>query len=64
MEEQNNTKTQADMLLEEGDIEEAESIYDVAIEKYQQALELYLRIDDREGVIQSHLKQGVSYRRL
>ena len=43
-------KTQADMLLEQGDIEEAESIYDVAIEKYQQALELYLRIDDREGV--------------
>ena len=63
-EQKHQYKTQADMLLEEGDIEEAESIYDVAIEKYQQALELYLSIDDREGVIQSHLNQGVSYRRL
>ena len=57
-------KRQADLLQEQGDIEEAESAFELAIEKFQRALGLYSKMEDVEGIIQCQKKLGVCHQYL
>ena len=44
-------RLQAEFLLEQGYLDEVEAIYDDAIAFFEQALDIYVQIDDVEGQI-------------
>ena len=52
---------EADELLEQGNIEEAESYYEEALALYNKALEIYKRIDYPKGIVESVHKIAVVY---
>ena len=55
---------EADELLERGNIEEAESLYEKALEYYNQPHQIYKTNDHPKGVIETHLKIAlVSWRK-
>ena len=56
-------KIQADMLIEQGDLDEVESLYDAALESFIQAFEIYTQIEHLNGVATAHFKIGVIHRR-
>ena len=44
-------KIQADMLVEQGDLDETQSLYEEALTAYNDALEIYSKIQDARGII-------------
>ena len=60
-EEIEDLKLEGDDLLEQGNIEEAESFYEEALELYNQAMEIYKRIGRTKGIIEAHQKIGTVY---
>ena len=54
-------KMQARMLLEKGSLDNDESSFDEALLSYNQALDLYMSLNDCEGVIETHLERGTVY---
>ena len=51
-------REEAEILLEEGELEEAEESYGWALYFYQQSLDIYKMLGDLEGVIQACLREG------
>ena len=49
-------KMQADMLVEQGDLDETQSLYDEALTAYNEALEIYSKIQDARGIIKVYLR--------
>ena len=60
--EHEDLQLEADDLLEQGNIEEAESYYGQALEFYNKAMELYKRIGRTRGIIEVHQMIGNVYR--
>ena len=52
-EEEESLQIRADFLLESGKIEEAESLYDHALDYYEKALTIYRRLDLAKGMVQA-----------
>ena len=60
-EELQHLKMQARMFLEKGSLDNDESSFDEALLSYNQALDLYMTLNDFEGVIETHLERGTVY---
>ena len=54
---------QAEFLLEQGNLDETEAIYDDAIAFFEQALDIYVQLDDVEGQIVANLKVAMVHQR-
>ena len=50
------SKIQADMLVEQGDLDETQSLYDEALVAYKGALEIYSTLEDAPGIIKVYLR--------
>ena len=55
-EQRQQLKTKADMLLEQGDLDETQSVYDEALTAYNDALEIYSTLEDAQGIIKVYLR--------
>ena len=62
-EQRQRLKIQADILIEQGDLDEVESLYDAALESFIQAFEIYTQIEYLNGVATVHFKSGVIHGR-
>ena len=60
--EKQDLRVEADELLEKGNLEEAESFYDEALEYYQQAFTVYQRIGELKGLVEVLQKMAVVFR--
>ena len=60
-EQRQQLKTQADMLIEQGDLDEAESLYDEALLSYESALKMYQQLNNQFGIASVYLKIGTAY---